>query len=102
MQSLLAPMEGLPGVKSIDTQEDTLAVKQIYCQRGAVQVPAAWHPLGTKQTRKGVNTEYRCTPKIQVRRTGYTLHPETNIKSLIHMIQYKILTRKSRQISQLQ
>ena len=45
MQSLLAPTEGLPGAKSIDTQEDTLTVEQIYCQRGATWVSAVWHPL---------------------------------------------------------
>ena len=60
MQSLLGPMKGLPGAKSIDTEEDTLAVEQISCQRVTIWVPAAWHPLGTKQTGKG------CEHRIQV------------------------------------
>ena len=71
-------------MKSIDTQDDTLAVKQIYWQRGATQVPAAWHPLRTKQTKQGANTEHglqKVQIHVQVTCAGGTnvqkIHPET-------------------------
>ena len=53
-RSLLVPTKGLPGMKSRDTQEDTLAVEQIYYQRGTTQAPSAWYLLGTEQTKQGV------------------------------------------------